>query len=82
MSSMVACNNCGDSLILDKRGDDKKGERAAWLTLGAAGESYDLCSVACLSIFVRHAGFTEALAEWTEAVMGVAQTINEEEGAR
>jgi len=47
MSDAILCDQCDTMLRVNSRGDDEMGERAAWITLGVAGENYEVCTTTC-----------------------------------
>lgn len=80
MSLAVLCDQCDSMLRVDGRGDDEYGERSAWITIGLAGESFEVCTTTCAIQFLQRDEVIEGIADRLEVIAGIARTIREHEG--
>lgn len=80
MSRGLVCDQCGDTLVLNARGDDQDGEKGAWLNIQVGDNSdlaADLCSRSCAIAWLEDPAVIQAMTEWQECLVGVALTIKE-----
>ena len=75
MSAAVICDQCDSMLRVNPVGDDENGERAAWITLGLAGESFEVCSVSCAVVFLERPEVAEGIADHLDGIVGVVRII-------
>lgn len=80
MSDALLCDNCGEVLPVNERGDDANGDSAAWLVLKSTYGKFDLCSRSCVVEFCTHNGeFIETYEAGIAAVAAVTRAINGED---
>ena len=77
MSKALACDNCGETLTLDRRGESSDGEDAAWIGLELANEHYDLCTRSCVIAFLEREDVIAIHDGWSETITGIARSISE-----
>lgn len=82
MSRALVCDNCGESLTLNARGEHDGGEDAAWLRLEVGGQGYDLCTRSCVVAFLEHADVIAAHDAYAESITGVARAIAGEDDSQ
>ena len=78
MSAAVICDQCDSMLRVNQRGDDEHGERAAWVTLGLAGESFEVCSISCAVGFLGRPEIGQGVADHLEGVSRIARIIRDD----
>jgi hypothetical protein len=76
MSAGRVCDHCGETIVLNRRGDADNGEDAAWLRLEAADEMFDLCTRACVVAFLDRDEVIKAMDAHTESITGIARSIS------
>lgn len=75
MSKARVCDNCNETLIVNDRGDDERGEIYAWLQVGTLDRQLvqDACSRSCAVALLAD---DEPLAEAVDArLAGVAEVV-------
>lgn len=77
MAKALVCDNCGDKLIVNERGDDEAGESVAWLQVGNSQYSWDACTRGCAHTLID-GPVREVVDAHTEVVAEIARTIREE----
>ena len=87
MSKGLVCDNCGNALALDERGDDENGESSAWVTIGTTYKRFDACTISCAEALLD-GPVREAADKALEMVMSIVRTLRgeddeeDEDGAR
>lgn len=77
MGAAIRCDNCGVYLDVKPNGDDENGERAGWLSIEAANQSWDLCTRSCAVHLLDdpESPLVVLLDEWQEVIAGIVHTI-------
>lgn len=75
MSRGRVCDRCDAVMKVNHHDEDVDGESAAWLTLTAAGETFDFCTRACAVDLLTDPVFIEATDAHTEAIVALARSI-------
>jgi hypothetical protein len=77
MADSITCDNCGQTLVLGRNGDDEMGEIAAWLKLSTKSHSWDACTRSCAHELLD--GPAGAIIDaQTEVIAEIARTIRED----
>lgn len=75
MSNGIVCDNCGEVLVVNERGDAENGEEAAWLKIITSVDRYDLCSRACAVVLLDDPDFVERMDTQLELIASIAHAI-------
>lgn len=73
------CDQCGETLPLDSRGEAENGEDSAWLSLSLANDSHDFCTRSCVHAFLERQDVIAAHDAYAESITGIALLIRDGE---
>jgi hypothetical protein len=85
MSNAIMCDQCGETLALNSRGDDEMGEIAGWWELKGSVPG-DFCSRSCViewlnrdDVVAEDEAHQEAISEIARAILSDTNTEGEEQ---
>lgn len=85
MSAAVCCDNCGETLVVNDRGEDEDGEIHAWLRVGTRDGALvqDACTRSCaIALLGDDAPLGIAVDARQEGIAEVVRVIREERQRR
>lgn len=78
MGKAIYCDQCETILRVNDRGNDPLGERAAWLTVGIGGESFEFCTISCVVEFLGRPEVSAGAADYFERIAEIARIVRED----
>lgn len=81
MSKAMVCDQCGDSIPLNDRGDNPDGEDGAWIEVRTTFGRYDLCTRSCVVQLMEDDDFAEQVNKEAEVIAEIAGAIRDGQAA-
>lgn len=78
MSRAMLCDHCGDTLVVNDRGEAAGGEEAAWLKITTTWMRADLCSRSCAVEMIQSPEFIARHDAELEVIASIATPIERE----
>ena len=75
MSKGIVCDQCGETLVLNSRGDDEMGEIAGWGAVELGDLKADVCSRSCAHEWLDREDVVKASEAWQETIAEIAAVV-------
>jgi hypothetical protein len=81
MSAGMICDNCGDVLPVNDRGDAENGEEAGWVHISTTWVRADLCTRACAIAYLQSDVFVTRHEHELAVITEIANAIADDDGS-
>lgn len=80
MSAGLICDQCGETLVVNDRGDSETGEEAGWLKIRTVFASFDVCTRSCAVALIESDEFAQRLDAGAEIIAEITGAIRNDDG--